>query len=392
MKNMMMVKLSEIHQDFNPRTDFSSVDELVKSIESIGLLQPLVVQKNEVGDGYVLVDGACRLKALKKLDQKETQVIVIEAKSAYEAQMAANLMRADLNVIERARGYERMVRLFPSRYNSVGISKMFGESKKDVERLISVAKRIPASMDMHLGPLMGQIEFEELEMIAQIPQKAMERVIGALDPKSPNIWSALSKVAKQLDYNCDAVTTGKLVSEGRAFVLKRSHGGESAWTMDEKAYKEAKDAYEAKQKKQYGAEDKAGKAKIAEKSEKQKTAERAARKKEKDAQQAAVKELPGLFKKFIGGAVDAQEIHAAAKELFEHHMDSDKCRRIWAAFGIKGCDKVSSYELRGKTYDVVIKPYITTTQAAARLLSFVKMGWKDGMKPEQAWVEGMKKS
>ena len=70
---MMMVKLSEIKEGFNPRADFSSVDELARSIESIGLLQPIVVKMSSQDKGfvYIVVDGACRLRALKKLGQKK---------------------------------------------------------------------------------------------------------------------------------------------------------------------------------------------------------------------------------------------------------------------------------------------------------------------------------
>ena len=389
-KTFENVKLSEIKEDFNPRTDFSGVDELVKSIESVGLLQPVVVRKD--GEKFILVDGSQRLRALKKLEQKETQAIVIDAKSADEAQMAANLMRSDLNVLERARGYERLVRLMPSRYNAASVAKTFCDSKKSVERLISVAKRIPANFDGKLGPMIGRMDFEDLEMIAQVPNNGtMDKVIEAMDIKDPRFYYAIGKVTKSLDYSCDALTTGKLVSAGRAFVIKNKNNHDSAYTTDEAAFKEAKDAYEAKQKKVYGQEDKANREKVVEKTEKQKTAERAARKKEKDARDSAVKELPALFGKFICRGPLTDEIHDAAKELFEHHVDSDKCRRLWAAFGIDGCSKVSSYELRGKTYDKVIKPYIKSTDAVVKLLSFVKLGWKDGKTPEQAWVEGMKK-
>lgn len=387
MKNMMMVKMSEIKEDFNPRTDFSSVAELAKSIESVGLLQPIVVQAAK--DGYVIVDGACRFRALKELDQKETQVIVIDVKSVEEAQMAANLVRSDLSILERARGYERMVRLFPARYNAVGIAKMFGESKKDVERLISVAKRIPVKYDAK----MGKMEFEDLELLAQIPAKHIDAIAHAIDATNGRpVWAALAKVAKELDWNCDAVTTGKLVSEGRAFVIKGHNRQESAYTLDTDAFKMARDVYEAKRKKEYGVEDKKGKERIVEKSEKQKAAEKLARKKEKEAHNRAVFELPGLFKKFMDGSPTIDQIHAAARELFEHHMDSDKCRRLWAAFNVKGCDKVASYDLRGKTYDVVIKPHVNIPSDISRVLEFCKLGWKDGMRPEQAWVEGMKKS
>lgn len=386
------IKLTAIKENFNPRSDFSGVDELAKSIESIGLLQPIVVHKADGNEPiFVLVDGACRLRALKKLGQKETQAFVFDGK-AEEAQMAANLVRSDLNLIERARGYERMVRLFPAKYNAAGIAKMFGTPKATVERLISVAKRIDTKHDAKLGPCVtAGMDFREIELIAQVPPKFMDKVIEALNPKDARFYSAITKVAKSLDYSCDALTTGKLVSAGRAFVVKTGHGSENAYTFDEAAYKEAKDAYEKRNGEQYGKRDKENKAKVVEKSEKQKEADRAALKKEKDARIAAVKELAPLFKKFIGKAPSNDQVHKAAKEMFERHVDSDKCRRLWAAFGIEGCSKVSSYELRGKTYDKVIKPFIKNAHEAVMLLAFVEMGWKDGATPEQAWVAGMKK-
>lgn len=394
-----ILKLEDIQEKFNPRSDFSQVDELAASIKRLGLLQPIVVRKShksadEKKQFYAVVDGACRLRALKKLGQKEVPVRIIDAENAEEAQMAANLMRADLNVLERARGYERMVRLFPAKYNTACIAKMFGNPKRTVERLISVTKRIPAKFDVKLSQFVGDMDFEDLEILAQIPDNGtMEKVVDNLkaDGGSRIVYSALYKVSKALDYSCDALTTGKLVSAGRAFVIKNGNGNESAYTTDEAAYKEAKDAYEKKNKQQYGSAEKAHKEKVVEKSEKQKAADRVARKKEKDARLAAIKQLPVLFGKFICRGPLTDEIHDAAKELFEKHVDSDKCRRLWAAFGIEGCSKVSSYELRGKTYDKVIKPYINSTDAVVKLLVFVRMGWKDGATPEQAWVEGMKK-
>lgn len=388
-ENMMMVKLSEIKEDFNPRTDFSSVEELAKSIASVGLLQPMVVIASK--DGYSLVDGACRLRALKKLDQKETQVIVIDTKSADEAQMAANLMRADLNVLERARGYERMIRLFPAKYNVSGVAKTFGESKKSVERLVSVAKRIPANFDGKLAMILSNIKFEELELLAQIPNDGtMDKVIEAISVQDPDVWQALGKKAERLDYSCDALTTGKLVSAGRAFIVK-SGERETAWTTDKQAFKEAKESYEAKQKKQYGSEDKAGREKIVEKTEKQKAADREVMKKEKEAQKKAVSELPGLFKKFVMDLASQEDIDALGREVCEKHLDSDKCRRLWTAFNVPGYDKVSSYELRSKTWEKVFAPTIKTAQQVAKLRTFFSLGWKDGKSPEQAWVKGMKK-
>lgn len=392
MKNVVMVKLSEIKEDFNPRTDFSSVPELAKSIESVGLLQPIVVQKN--GEGYKIVDGACRFRALKSLDQKETQVVVIDAKTAEEAQMAANLMRADLNVLERARGYERMIRLFPAKYNVAGVAKTFGEKKQAVERLVSVAKRIPAALDAKLGPMVGSLGFEDLEMVAQLPLGGvMEGVVNALSPNNPRFYEAIRKVAKELDWQCDALTTGKLVAAGMAFVVKNKNGGETAYTTDEASFKEAKDAYEKKHARQYGASDKAGREKVKEKSEKQKAADRAARKKAKDAKEAAIKALPVMLKKFLGAKPKVASIEALGLELCERHLKSESSREILAAFGVKKSDveKIGYMGLQKRVWKE-IQPMCGTAESMAQLCAFLNIKeWDGAGSHEENWVNGIKK-
>ncbi len=399
-QKLVNVKMSEIKEDFNPRSDFSSVDEIAKSIESVGLLQPIVVRElGNKGDKkemlYSIVDGACRFRALKKLGQKETQVVVVSAESAEEGQMAANLMRSNLNVLERARGYERMVRLFPAKYNAAGLSKIFGDPKSSVERLISVAKRIPANFDGKLSPMMQHLGFEDLEQLAQVPNNGtMDKVIEALSEKDSHrnmVYMALNKACKALDYSVDALTTGKLVAAGRAFVIKNQHRQESAYTTDLAAYKEAKEAYEKKQGKTYGAAEKDHKEKVKAKSEKQVAVERAARKKEKESRLKAVAELAPLFKKYVKDLATEKDVDELGREACERHLDSDKCRRLWAAFGIKGCSDVSSYDLRSKTWEKVFAPIVKTGQQVARLRTFLTLGWKDGKTPEQAWVDGMKK-
>jgi ParB/RepB/Spo0J family partition protein len=384
------IKLADIKAGINPRIDVAGVDELSKSIESVGLLQPIVVRKSQ--EGFVLVDGSRRLAALKLLKQTETQVAVLDltTEDAVEASLAANLMRTDLNLIERMRACELMVTKYPARYNAAGIAKSFGGTKATVDRMISASKRISAKLDAKLMPKLGRLEFADIEILAQVPAAQQEKVVDAIGEHG-GVRQALAKTAKALDWNCDAITTGKLVSAGKAFVVKSRGDGESAYTFDAEAHKEAREAYEKKHKQEYGAATKQHVEKVKEKTEAQKTKEREARKKEKEKQDAAVKALFGEFKKFIKKAPNQTELHAAAREAFERHVDSDKCRRLWTAFGVEGCSKVSSYELRGVTYDKVIKPHIKFASEAIMLVTFLSLGWKEGQTPEVAWVTGMAK-
>ena len=108
------IKIQEIKPNPNqPRTDFSEdrIDELMKSIEREGLLQPILVRPE--GNGYQIVAGERRWQACKKLGYKTIAAKIIIANDA-EAQVIAlveNLQRDNLNAIEEARGYQRFIEL-----------------------------------------------------------------------------------------------------------------------------------------------------------------------------------------------------------------------------------------------------------------------------------------
>lgn len=379
------VKLVELKEQSNPRSDFSKVDEIAASIEAVGLLQPIVVKKN--GEGFVIVDGAQRLRALKKLGQKETQVSVVDEKDAAEAQLAANLTRADLNVLERARGYEMIIRLYPAKYNAAVISKKFGVKKSDVEIMVSVAKRIPAKFDAEIGACLGQIDFADIKVIAQVPDELKVKLAEWCVKNGGHVSWALRQIANELDFGGDAVNTGALVAAGKAFIVKFNHRDE-VYTTDPKVYKTAKEAYKKKMKERNRAAEYGD---VQKKTEKERIADRKARIKDRAGKLEAQKALAPAFLVFFKDLASSEDIDALGREICEKHLDSDGCRRLWRAFSVAGCDKVSSYELRGKTWDKVFAPIVKTGQQCARLRTFLSLGWKEGKTPEQAWVAGMKK-
>lgn len=97
---------------FQPRTTFDPValEELVQSIRQHGLLQPIVVRPQ--GDGYELVSGERRLRAFRALGRTTIPGIVrpvVSDAEMLELALVENLQRRDLDPIERARGYRRLM-------------------------------------------------------------------------------------------------------------------------------------------------------------------------------------------------------------------------------------------------------------------------------------------
>lgn len=94
-----------------PRTNFKpeEIEELANSIKKEGLLQPILVRK--VGDHYQIIAGERRWQACKSLSMKEIPVRFWAADNdkALELALIENIQRSDLNPIEEAYGYKRLM-------------------------------------------------------------------------------------------------------------------------------------------------------------------------------------------------------------------------------------------------------------------------------------------
>jgi ParB family chromosome partitioning protein len=99
---------------YQPRREINPqhVEELAKSIQSEGLLQPIVVRSK--GKKFELIAGERRLRAYEHLGQKAIPARIIEASDASSAALALieNLQRENLNPIDEALGYASLVRDF----------------------------------------------------------------------------------------------------------------------------------------------------------------------------------------------------------------------------------------------------------------------------------------
>jgi ParB family chromosome partitioning protein len=111
-KGVLQVGIEEIRpQKGQPRRHFDEahIEELAESIRSKGVLLPLIVRRGP--DGYLLVAGERRWRAAQKAGLRELPVMVREVseKEGFELALIENIQREDLNPVEEAEAYKRLI-------------------------------------------------------------------------------------------------------------------------------------------------------------------------------------------------------------------------------------------------------------------------------------------
>ena len=108
------VAIEEVHPNrFQPRKTFDdvSLDELAASIEEHGLMQPVLVRRRAGASGYEIIAGERRWRASQRAGRKRIEVIVKDLTEAdvFEWALIENIQREDLNPIEEAEAYRRLL-------------------------------------------------------------------------------------------------------------------------------------------------------------------------------------------------------------------------------------------------------------------------------------------
>jgi len=133
---------------FQPRKHFNkeSLEELSNSIREQGVIQPIVVRPNKSSEGkYEIVAGERRWLASQNAGLHEVPVVIlnIDDVKSLEFSIVENVQRQDLNPIEEARGYQRLIDEF--NYNQDKLSKFIGKSRSYIAnslRLLSLSEEI----------------------------------------------------------------------------------------------------------------------------------------------------------------------------------------------------------------------------------------------------------
>ena len=167
---------SLVPSPFQPRKDFNeaALNDLVESIREKGILQPLLVRPDpKRKDGYEIIAGERRFRASKKAGLQEVPVIIkqFDDKTALEVALIENLQREDLNVIEEAEAYRRLLKEY--QYTQEELSRVVGKSRSYVAnmmRLLDLPKSIQKMLtekQMTVGHARSLLTVENPEKIAK---------------------------------------------------------------------------------------------------------------------------------------------------------------------------------------------------------------------------------
>ena len=149
------ISISEIVRGkFQPRKIFNkeNLEELSNSIRERGVVQPIIVRKSKEFNGkYEIVAGERRWLASQNAGLNEIPAVVIEADDikALEFAIVENVQRSDLNPIEEAAGYKRLMNEFG--YDQEKVGKFIGKSRAHIAnclRLLSLPKDVINLIEM----------------------------------------------------------------------------------------------------------------------------------------------------------------------------------------------------------------------------------------------------
>ena len=135
---------------YQPRTLFNQekIEDLANSIKEKGVIQPLLVKK--VGNDYQLIAGERRLRAAKRAGVTKVPVIVKNVSDAEQLEYALieNLQRENLNPIEEAEAYKRLMNKFD--YTQQKLSQALSKNRATVANLLRLLK-LPAEVKKSLA-------------------------------------------------------------------------------------------------------------------------------------------------------------------------------------------------------------------------------------------------
>jgi len=157
-----------------PRTDFDeeSLKELADSIKKHGVLQPLVV--SPLGDHFELIAGERRLRASKIAGLTSVPVIVRDVKDHEKLEIAIieNVQRADLNPVEEALSYRKLMEEF--NYTQDQVAESLGKSRSVVANKVRL---LTLSAEMKRALRDGQITEGHAKALLAIPDEGKRSVL-----------------------------------------------------------------------------------------------------------------------------------------------------------------------------------------------------------------------
>ena len=138
--NVNKVSISDlVSNKFQPRKIFEeeSLNDLTSSIKERGIIQPIIVRKSSNDNSkYEIIAGERRWLAAQKAGLHEVPVVVtdVDDLKSLEFSIVENVQRNDLNAIEEAQGYHRLIKDFS--YDQEKVAKFIGKSRSHIANFL----------------------------------------------------------------------------------------------------------------------------------------------------------------------------------------------------------------------------------------------------------------
>ncbi len=149
--NIILCDTNDLHPNpWQPRRSFSdeAMEELAQSLREKGILQPIVARKK--GEDYEIIIGERRWRAAQRAGLKKVPIIIREAtdQEVIELALIENLQREDLNPLEEAEAYQRLIREFA--YTQEALAQRIGKDRSSVANTLRLLK-LPDEVKESLG-------------------------------------------------------------------------------------------------------------------------------------------------------------------------------------------------------------------------------------------------
>ena len=238
----LVVSISDLERNrFQPRTYFDEkkIDELAKSIKKNGLIQPIAVRPQKEGR-YEIIAGERRWLAAQKAGLHDVPVVILDLDDTQSLELAIieNIQREDLNTIEEAKGYDRLIKEF--NFDHEKLSEFMGKSRSHISntlRLLTLPSEVITFVNEgkltagQVRPLVGRVNAVELahsiinekltaRSIENLVKREKEKEDQKLIPKKktdPNILLAQRRIEESTGLSTKITTkknsSGKVTIE-----------------------------------------------------------------------------------------------------------------------------------------------------------------------------------
>jgi len=197
--NFITLNISQIHPNKEqPRKKFSQeeLEELASSIKSQGLLQPIIVRSLN-GDSYEIIAGERRWRAAQAAGLHQIDCILkdFDENKMFEAALIENIQRENLNVIEEAKAYDKL--LNKKNITNEELAKITGKSPSHVSNILRLLDLENAIQEMVIN---GELSMGHARALIGVPnalQKAKEIIEKKLSVRETEIQTSKYKKQKK---------------------------------------------------------------------------------------------------------------------------------------------------------------------------------------------------